>query len=91
MDMGEMGTYTIFSRGEEQDVGGCMRTPPGVEAPPHWLVYIGVDDVDATAARAKELGATVFQESTDIPEVGRFAVVQDPAGAVFGLFRGNPG
>ena len=89
MDMGDMGTYTIFSRGEDADVGGCMRTPPGVEAPPHWLVYIGVDDVDATAARAKELGATVFQEPMDIPEVGRFAVVQDPAGAVFGLFRPN--
>jgi uncharacterized protein len=88
MDMGEMGTYTIFERGgEDGDVAGCMKTPPGMEAPPHWLVYIGVDDVDATAARAKELGATVFHEATDIPDVGRFAIVQDPAGAVFGLFR----
>ena len=88
MDMGEMGTYTIFSRGgEDGDVGGCMRLPEGMEAPPHWLVYIGTDDVDATAERAKDLGATIFVQPTDIPEVGRFAVVQDPAGAVFGLFN----
>jgi predicted enzyme related to lactoylglutathione lyase len=87
MDMGEMGTYTIFSRGEDDDVAGCMRIPQGVQAPPHWLPYIAADDVDAKAARAKELGATVFVEGTDIPNVGRFAVVQDPAGAVFGLFK----
>jgi uncharacterized protein len=87
MDLGEMGTYTIFSRGEDDDVAGCVQTPAGVQAPPHWLVYVGVDDVDATVARAKELGATVLQEATDIPDVGRLAVVQDPAGAVFGLFR----
>jgi uncharacterized protein len=91
MDMGEMGTYTLFSRGEDDDVGGCMRMPEGMQAPPHWLVYVGVDDVDATAARAKELGATLFVEPTDIPEVGRFAIVQDPAGAVFGLFKQRSG
>jgi predicted enzyme related to lactoylglutathione lyase len=87
MDMGEMGTYTIFRRAGDVDVAGCMRTPEGMEAPPHWLAYIGVDDIDATTARAKELGATIYVEPTDIPNVGRFSIVQDPAGAVFGLFR----
>ena len=86
-DMGGM-TYTIFKRAGDIDVGGCMQLEEGMQAPPHWLVYISTKDIDATTARAKELGATVFVEPTDIPNMGRFSVVQDPAGAVFGLFQG---
>jgi predicted enzyme related to lactoylglutathione lyase len=51
--------------------------------PPSWGTYITVDDVDATAAKAKELGGTVLVEPQDIPEVGRFCVIKDPQGAVF--------
>jgi predicted enzyme related to lactoylglutathione lyase len=91
MDMGGMGTYTLFQRAGEVDVAGCMRLPEGLQAPPHWLVYIGTDDVDKTAAKAKDLGGTVLSEPMDIPNgIGRFAVLQDPAGAVFGIFKGNP-
>jgi len=90
MDMGPAGTYTMFQRGGDVDVAGCMRTPEGVQAPPHWMPYIGTEDVDGTTARAKELGGNVMAEPMDIPNVGRFSVVQDPAGAVFGLFKGNP-
>jgi uncharacterized protein len=88
-DMGGF-TYTIFQNRSGTDVGGCMQLMEGMQAPPHWLVYIGTDDVDATTARAKELGATIHVEPTDIPNVGRFSVLQDPAGAVFGLFKGIP-
>ena len=87
-DMGGM-TYTIFKRAGDIDVGGCMQLEEGMQAPPHWLVYISTRDIDATTARAKELGATVFVEPTDVPNMGRFSVVQDPAGAVFGLFQGT--
>jgi len=82
-------TYTIFQRAGGTDVAGCMQLQEGSPAPPHWLVYIGTQDVDATTARAKELGATVFVEPTDIPNMGRFSVLQDPAGAAFGLFQGT--
>jgi uncharacterized protein len=85
-DMGGM-TYTLFQRAGT-DVAGCMQLEEGMQAPPHWLVYIGTDDVDATAARAKELGATVHVEPSDIPNIGRFSILQDPAGAVFGLYKG---
>ena len=87
-DMGGM-TYTIFQSGAGTDVGGCMQLMEGMQAPPHWLVYIGTDDVDATTARAKELGATVHIEPADIPNVGRFSVLQDPTGAAFGLYKGS--
>jgi uncharacterized protein len=88
---GGTGTYTLFKRPDGADVGGCMRRPDGVEAPPGWFTYIATDDVDATAARAKELGGTVSQEATDIPGIGRFAVIQDPVGAVFDAFRPTTG
>jgi predicted enzyme related to lactoylglutathione lyase len=87
MEMGGAGTYTIFQRAGEVDVAGCMAAPEGMQGPPHWLPYVATNDVDATAANAKELGATAFVEGVDIPNVGRIAVLQDPVGAVFGLFR----
>jgi uncharacterized protein len=89
MEMGGMGTYTMFQRGDT-DIAGCMRLPEGLEAPPHWLPYVGVEDVDGTVARVKELGGNVLAEPMDIPNnIGRFAVLQDPAGAVVGVFKGT--
>jgi uncharacterized protein len=89
-DMGGM-TYTVFKNAAGTQLAGCMQLEEGMQAPPHWLVYIATDDIDATTARAKELGATVYVEPTDIPNMGRFSVLQDPAGAVFGLFQGTGG
>lgn len=56
----------------------------------HWMPYAAVDDVDAAAARIKELGGTVCVPPTDIPETGRFAVVGDPQGAFFSIYKGLP-
>jgi predicted enzyme related to lactoylglutathione lyase len=47
-----------------------------------WGVYVSVDDVDATAEAAKEMGGQVLMGPQDIPEVGRFCVLQDPNGAL---------
>jgi uncharacterized protein len=85
-DMGE-GGYTIFKRAGDADVGGASKASEG--APSAWIPYIATEDVDGTAARAKELGGTLIQEPTDIPDMGRFAIVTDPAGAVFGLWKGS--
>jgi predicted enzyme related to lactoylglutathione lyase len=53
--------------------------------PPQWRSYVAVDDVDASAAKTKELGGKVCVEPMDIPGVGRFCVISDPAGAVISL------
>jgi uncharacterized protein len=86
MDMGEGRSYTIFNSGDQQRAG-VMTKPPEMQAPSHWLVYILSDDPDAHAARAKELGAQIYMEPWDIPTVGRLAILADPTGAVFGLFK----
>ena len=85
------GGYTIFSAGPTM-IGGLMPITPeaaAMGARPCWSGYIGVDDVDAYAERVKAAGGAVHHPPTDIPGVGRFAVVADPHGAVFILFKGN--
>jgi len=81
--------YTEFSN-QGQPIGGMMPTqgPQYQSIPPHWMVYFAVDDCDAAAEKAKELGGELCVPPTDIPKVGRFAVVQDPQGAVFSIFKG---
>jgi predicted enzyme related to lactoylglutathione lyase len=51
--------------------------------------YVGVDDVDATANKAKSLGGKVHVGPMDIPNVGRFAVLADPQDAVIAIFKWN--
>jgi hypothetical protein len=82
--------YTMWMKGESA-IGGLMDLPDEARqagAPPHWLGYVAVPDVDATATRAKELGGRVVHGPADIPDVGRFAILADPQGAVLAAFRG---
>ena len=75
-------TYTVLKVGD-RPVGGLMHMPPEAGGmPPAWGTYVTVDDVDATARRVVELGGRMLVEPRDIPEVGRFCVIQDPQGAV---------
>jgi predicted enzyme related to lactoylglutathione lyase len=55
--------------------------------PPNWMPYIESSDVDGTATKAKSLGATILAGPDDIPGTGRFAVIQDPQGAIFGVYK----
>lgn len=78
--------------GNDHPIGGVMALPPEAKqmgAPPHWLGYVAVNDVDATAALAGKLGGTVLVPPTDIPTVGRFCLVQDQWGAVIAPFKGE--
>jgi uncharacterized protein len=84
---GPDGPYTLFTVGEAA-VCGLMKLHGEAEqlgAPPHWLGYVGVDDVDATTTEAGELGATVCLPPRDIPNVCRFAVIADPQKAGIGM------
>ena len=73
--------YTLIKVGGEQ-VGGIMTLPPDCAGmPPCWGVYVTVNDVDATAGQVEALGGKLLRPPMDIPEVGRFCVLQDPQGA----------
>lgn len=84
-----MPPYKMFTN-NEKSFGGLMELPEEARAqgaPPHWIAYIAVDDVDGTVERAKELGGKVYMGPMDMPEVGRMAVMADPSGAVFAAYR----
>lgn len=90
MDMGPMGTYMLFKlpHDEKKNVGGMMNMPPNMKgAPPHWLAYLQVADCDASTKKVTSLGGKVMMEPMDIPNIGRFSIVQDPQGAVFALYK----
>ncbi len=80
--------YTEFSVQDQPSIG-MMAMPAHMPAsvPSYWMPYFQVADCDATAARAGELGAKVIVGPQDIPDTGRFAVVEDPQGAVFAVFK----
>jgi predicted enzyme related to lactoylglutathione lyase len=84
-------TYTIWQV-DDHGVGGGMQmgdqSPP--DEAPNWAVYFSVDDADASANTATELGATVTMGPIDIPNVGRFAGLTDPQGASFSIIKATP-
>jgi uncharacterized protein len=67
---------------------GMMLMPADQGAPPHWLVYFGIDDVDAVAEKLGAAGGTVLVPKMQVPG-GEIVVGQDPHGAVFGVFSGR--
>jgi uncharacterized protein len=77
--------YTTFYAGEQMSAGMFQLTPEMGNIPSNWLSYFAVSDCDASAARTTELGGQVLMPPTDIPSIGRFAVLQDPQGAVFAI------
>jgi predicted enzyme related to lactoylglutathione lyase len=86
-DMGDAPPYTIFKVGERMN-GGMMQLSEQFEgAPSNWMVYFSVADCDASAKKVEELGGKIQMPPTDIPATGRFAVVQDPQGAVFAIIK----
>jgi uncharacterized protein len=86
--MGDMGTYRLLLVGDKQ-VAGAMAMPPGTPAgvPSHWLTYVGVENVDASAKQAEELGGKLLMPPTTVPDMLRFAVAMDPQGAAFGMLQ----
>jgi len=81
-------TYYLFKRLDTgTDAGGMLQKPPGDAGPSMWLPYVQVASADATAARTAELGGKVWVKPADIPEVGRFTVTSDPAGAYIAFLQ----
>jgi len=89
MDMGPQGTYFVL-KADGKPRAGLMKSTEA-KAPPMWLPYVAVADCDASAGKATSLGAQVVVPPTDIPEVGRFAVLIDPCGGALAVIRSARG
>jgi predicted enzyme related to lactoylglutathione lyase len=82
--------YRMISAGDGL-VGGVFRLTEAMcerGASPCWMMYLGVDDVDACVAAIGTGGGAVQMPAFDIPGVGRIAMVSDPQGATFYVMRG---
>ena len=87
LDMGGYDDYVMLSPDGEAGVAGvCHARRINANIPPQWLVYINVEDLDASVKSVLELGGEVVDGPREMGE-GRFAVIRDPAGAVCGLIQ----
>jgi predicted enzyme related to lactoylglutathione lyase len=78
--------------GSQGPLGGVMRIPDDAArmgSPPQWMAHVEVDDVDAQVALARRLGGRIYKEPTEVPTVGRFAVIADPQGAALSMFQAS--
>jgi len=79
--------YTMWMAGETA-IGGVLQLPAEAAAmatPPSWLSYVEVPDADAAIEQALKLGGTLLAPAQTVDQVGRFAVLCDPQGAVFAI------
>ena len=83
--------YLEFGNADGRGFGGMYEMNAemcgGTIPPPHFMNYIAVDDVDEAASKAFDLGGRIVVPPMDIPQVGRFCVVEDPTGAKFSMIR----
>lgn len=89
--MGPNDFYSIF-RLDGRDTGAAYTIRPEQRAqgaPPHWMIYVRVDNADDAASRAAAAGGKVLKSGFDVSDAGRMAVLQDPAGATFSVWQPN--
>jgi len=79
------GSYTMIEVGS--GTGGGMMTNQAPGVPPHWMAYVGVDDVRASTKKAKDLGAKVVADVMEVGEYGTMSVIADPTGATIAMWQ----
>jgi predicted enzyme related to lactoylglutathione lyase len=85
------GSYVIAKAGGQRVAGMFKMTGDDFKGvPPHWMGYITVANVDALAKKAPSLGGKLMMPPTDIPNVGRFCIINDPTGATVALMQWAP-
>jgi predicted enzyme related to lactoylglutathione lyase len=89
MDMGPIGTYLMYGR-DGRMYGGIYNKPADMPAPPHWLIYFRVPDVNEATARIKDLGATLLNGPMEVPGGDLIAMFLDPQGAAFAIHSKKP-
>jgi len=82
------GTYTMIQVGQGTGGGIMQQMIPG--APSSWLAYVQVDDIAASTAKAKSLGAKVMRDVTEVTDMGWLSIIVDPTGAPLGLWKPKP-
>ncbi len=80
-----VGTYTMIDVGDGTGGGMLKQQIPGAGSA--WMAYVLVDDIKAATAQAKALGATVMKDVDEVPDMGWLSIIEDPTGAMLGLWQ----
>jgi uncharacterized protein len=86
-DASQPGAYLVWKRAGGAGVGGVMPIPAGMTFPPHWGMYVGVDNLESTVADVERRGGSSLSPVIDIPKVGRMRTMKDPQGAAFSIMQ----
>jgi predicted enzyme related to lactoylglutathione lyase len=88
VSMGDYEDYCMAPTGGETPVAGiCHARGSNAAIPPVWMIYITVDDLDAALQRCTAHGGKVRVGPVGMGARGRFAIIEDPAGAIAGLWQ----
>jgi uncharacterized protein len=87
VNMGGYSDYTMSAAGTGPVSGICHKRGVNEGLPPVWMIYIAVADLEASAASCRQLGGKVLIEPQSPGHGFRYAVIQDPAGAVCALYE----
>lgn len=88
VDMGGYSDYNMVAPGTGRPTAGiCHARGANADLPAHWLVYINVEDLDASIEQCRKLGGAVVAGPKGMSDQGRYCVIRDPAGAVAALFE----
>ncbi|MDQ6828098.1 MAG: VOC family protein, partial [Gemmatimonadota bacterium] len=87
MDMGEMGVYQMFGRSSNEPMGGIYNKPKDMPAPPNWLPYVLIADINKGAESVKSKGGTIMHGPIEVPTGDWIVMAMDPQGAAFALHQ----
>jgi predicted enzyme related to lactoylglutathione lyase len=79
--------YDMWIRAGDVPVGGVMTIPQGMNFPPHWVMYVGVPQLDEAVAQIERLGGRALSPVIEVPTVGRMRTMLDPQGAMFSILE----
>lgn len=86
-----MGEYNDFNMTDPEEgtplAGICHAKGGNKDLPPQWMIYVHVDDIEASATKVRELGGSILKGPTDPASYGRYCIIKDPAGVVMALFE----
>ena len=79
--------YDMWMRSSGEPEGGVMTIPPGMNFPPHWEMYVGVDKLEDAITLIERLGGSALGPLIEVPNVGRMRTMMDPQKAVFAIYE----
>ena len=88
VSMGEYDDFCMIPQNSEDPVSGiCYAKGANKDLPPSWIIYIVVENLEASLKDVKTLGGEMLSEVKKIPGQGQYCIIKDPAGAVSALYQ----